>query len=95
MAGNHGMPVILATAGNDHTIGFWQAHSGICHRTIQHPDSIPFHNCFVPPASLLRFIELNVFVWDEFTEVFSSHVCRSRQRIRKKSEPQFLLNKYT
>ncbi|XP_077979424.1 target of rapamycin complex subunit lst8-like [Glandiceps talaboti] len=32
-------PVILATAGYDHTIRFWQAHSGICHRTLQHPDS--------------------------------------------------------
>ena len=33
-------PVILATAGYDHTIRFWQAHSGICHRTVQHPDSV-------------------------------------------------------
>jgi len=32
--------VILATAGHDHAIKFWQAHSGICHRTIQHPDSV-------------------------------------------------------
>lgn len=32
-------PVILATAGYDHTIRFWQAHSGICHRTVQHQDS--------------------------------------------------------
>ncbi|XP_002736782.1 target of rapamycin complex subunit lst8-like [Saccoglossus kowalevskii] len=32
-------PVILATAGYDHSIRFWQAHSGICHRTVQHPDS--------------------------------------------------------
>lgn len=31
--------VILATAGYDHTIRFWQAHSGICQRTVQHPDS--------------------------------------------------------
>ena len=35
-------PVILATAGYDHTIRFWQAYSGICHRTVQHPDSISF-----------------------------------------------------
>ncbi|KAL4230535.1 Target of rapamycin complex subunit lst8 [Mactra antiquata] len=34
-----GDPVILATAGYDHTIRFWQAHSGICYRTVQHPDS--------------------------------------------------------
>ncbi|XP_061181019.1 target of rapamycin complex subunit lst8-like [Saccostrea echinata] len=32
-------PVILATAGYDHTIRFWQAHTGICYRTVQHPDS--------------------------------------------------------
>lgn len=41
MAGGDGQsePVILATAGYDHTIRFWQAHSGICHRTVQHQDS--------------------------------------------------------
>ena len=39
----HSEPVILATAGYDHTIRFWQAHSGICHRTVQHPDSISFY----------------------------------------------------
>ena len=33
-------PVILATAGYDHTVRFWQAHSGICYRTVQHPDSV-------------------------------------------------------
>jgi G protein beta subunit-like protein len=32
-------PVILATAGYDHQIRFWQAHSGVCHRTVQHQDS--------------------------------------------------------
>ena len=31
--------VILATAGYDHTIRFWEP-SGMCHRTIQHPDSV-------------------------------------------------------
>eukprot|EP01102_Stenamoeba_stenopodia_P016334 TRINITY_DN569_c0_g1_i2.p1 TRINITY_DN569_c0_g1~~TRINITY_DN569_c0_g1_i2.p1 ORF type:complete len:215 (+),score=34.46 TRINITY_DN569_c0_g1_i2:175-819(+) len=31
--------VILATAGYDHTIRFWEAPSGICYRSIQHPDS--------------------------------------------------------
>jgi G protein beta subunit-like protein len=31
--------VILATAGYDRTIKFWDALSGICTRTIQHPDS--------------------------------------------------------
>lgn len=31
--------MILATAGYDHTIRFWQAHTGICSRTVQHQDS--------------------------------------------------------
>jgi WD40 repeat protein len=31
--------VILATAGYDHTIKFWQAHTGTCLLTLQHPDS--------------------------------------------------------
>ncbi|KAJ8318610.1 hypothetical protein KUTeg_003701 [Tegillarca granosa] len=41
MSGTNGGsdPVILATAGYDHTVRFWQAHSGICYRTVQHPDS--------------------------------------------------------
>jgi len=35
-------PVILATAGYDHTVRFWQAHSGICTRTVQHQDSVSY-----------------------------------------------------
>ncbi|KAK2714744.1 target of rapamycin complex subunit lst8-like isoform X2 [Artemia franciscana] len=35
----HSQQVILATGGYDHTIKFWQAHSGFCKRTVQHPDS--------------------------------------------------------
>jgi len=31
--------VILATAGYDHTIKFWAADTGVCTRTLQHPDS--------------------------------------------------------
>lgn len=33
------LSVLLVTAGYDHTIRFWEAWSGICSRTIQHPDS--------------------------------------------------------
>ena len=33
------MSVILATAGYDHKVRFWEAPSGICSRTIRHPDS--------------------------------------------------------
>lgn len=31
--------VILATAGYDHTIRFWEPKSGRCYRTLQYPDS--------------------------------------------------------
>lgn len=31
--------VILATAGYDHSIRFWEAPSGICYRTVQYQDS--------------------------------------------------------
>ena len=31
--------VLLATAGYDHTIRLWEAPSGICYKTMQHPDS--------------------------------------------------------
>ena len=33
------MSVILATAGYDHKIRFWEAPSGICSRIIKYPDS--------------------------------------------------------
>ena len=33
------MSVILATAGYDHKIRFWEAPSGICTRTLRYPDS--------------------------------------------------------
>ena len=45
MSGSSADPVILATAGYDHTIRFWQAHSGICHRTVQHNDSVSLCLC--------------------------------------------------
>ena len=32
--------VILATAGYDHAIRFWEALSGICHRAIQYPETV-------------------------------------------------------
>lgn len=46
-------PVILATAGYDHTVRFWQAHSGICTRTVQHQDSVSFLPSF-PAAPAAR-----------------------------------------
>lgn len=43
MAGeNAGSQVALVTGGYDHTIKLWQAHSGVCLRTMQHPDSVRF-----------------------------------------------------
>lgn len=35
-----GDAVLLATGGYDHTIRLWQPHSGVCHRTLQHPESV-------------------------------------------------------
>ena len=35
----HALQVVLATAGYDHTIRFWEATSGICYRTLQYADS--------------------------------------------------------
>ncbi|CAG9102873.1 unnamed protein product [Plutella xylostella] len=37
--GTAGSHVALVTGGYDHTIKLWQAHSGVCLRTMQHPDS--------------------------------------------------------
>ncbi|KAI9891884.1 MAG: TOR complex subunit lst8 [Vezdaea aestivalis] len=47
------MAVILCTAGYDHTIRFWEALSGICSRTIQHPDSQVNRLCISPDKKLL------------------------------------------
>jgi len=33
------MSVVLATAGFDHKIRFWEAPSGVCSRIIKFPDS--------------------------------------------------------
>ncbi|CAH2250239.1 jg6916 [Pararge aegeria aegeria] len=38
-ADSSGSQVALVTGGYDHTIKLWQAHSGVCLRTMQHPDS--------------------------------------------------------
>ena len=38
--GGDAQAVVLATAGYDHTIRFWEALSGICYRTLQYPDSV-------------------------------------------------------
>jgi G protein beta subunit-like protein len=32
------MVVLLATAGYDQTIRFWDASSGVCYRTLNHAD---------------------------------------------------------
>jgi len=39
--GTHACPALSAPrcAGYDHTIRFWEAPTGICYRTLQHPDS--------------------------------------------------------
>ncbi|KAK2760851.1 TOR complex subunit lst8 [Arachnomyces sp. PD_36] len=47
------MSVILCTAGYDHTIRFWEALSGICSRTIQHPESQVNRLCITPDKRFL------------------------------------------
>ncbi|KAK5378632.1 TOR complex subunit lst8 [Exophiala xenobiotica] len=47
------MSVILCTAGYDHTIRFWEALSGICSRTIQHPESQVNRLCITPDKKYL------------------------------------------
>ncbi|GLI73456.1 TOR complex subunit lst8 [Penicillium ochrochloron] len=47
------MSVLLTTAGYDHTIRFWEALSGICSRTIQHPDSQVNRLCITPDKKYL------------------------------------------
>ncbi|KAJ3193775.1 RNase P and RNase MRP subunit, partial [Dinochytrium kinnereticum] len=41
--------VVLATAGYDHTIKFWEALSGMCVRTIQHPDNSQVNKLSISP----------------------------------------------
>lgn len=55
-------PVILATAGYDHTVRFWQAHSGICTRTVQHQDSVSLPQRRIC-AAMLKVYEI-VVIWN-------------------------------
>lgn len=32
--------IILATASYDHDIKLWQGHTGVCERTLQHPETV-------------------------------------------------------
>ena len=48
--------VILATGGYDHTIKLWQAHSGVCQRTMQHAESVSLSNnvtCYIVIMKLM------------------------------------------
>ncbi|RMZ75065.1 hypothetical protein DV738_g5665, partial [Chaetothyriales sp. CBS 135597] len=45
--------VASVMAGYDHTIRFWEALSGICSRTIQHPDSQVNRLCITPDKKYL------------------------------------------
>jgi len=43
--------VVLATAGYDHTVRFWEATSGSCYRTLQYADSVRrAANTHAPPS---------------------------------------------
>lgn len=44
---------MVRAAGYDHTIRFWEALSGICSRTIQHPDSQVNRLCISPDKRYL------------------------------------------
>ena len=45
--------VILCTAGYDHTIRFWEAPTGMCHRTLQYADSVSYQPHTNSTAQLL------------------------------------------
>lgn len=45
--------VVLATAGYDHTIKFWEATTGVCYRTVQYPDSQVNKLAITPDKTLL------------------------------------------
>ncbi|RDI85227.1 hypothetical protein Vi05172_g4578 [Venturia inaequalis] len=48
-----GKKLIMVSAGYDHTIRFWEALSGICSRTIPHPDSQVNRLCISPDKRYL------------------------------------------
>ncbi|KAG0747261.1 hypothetical protein G6F57_007949 [Rhizopus arrhizus] len=50
---NDSHSVILVTAGYDNTIRFWEALSGICSKTIKHPDSQVNRLCISPDKAIL------------------------------------------
>jgi len=45
--------VVLATAGFDHTIRFWQAPTGLCNRTVQYTESQVNRLCITPDKQYL------------------------------------------
>lgn len=45
--------VLLITAGYDHTIRFWEALSGLCYKTLQHPESQVNRICISPDKRLV------------------------------------------
>lgn len=52
---NDSHSVILVTAGYDNTVRFWEALSGICSKTIKHPDSVRIPLTFFPLFSNYHF----------------------------------------
>lgn len=44
--------VVLATAGYDHTVRFWEATSGRCYKTLQYTDSVSNDSLFHPTRIL-------------------------------------------
>ena len=59
--------VVLATAGYDHTIRFWEATTGQCYRTIQYAESVSALCCtlaFPKTRGKIRFKPLLCGVGD-------------------------------
>jgi G protein beta subunit-like protein len=60
--------LILATAGYDHTIKFWDANSGVCRRSINYPDSQINRLTITPVRKYLGVAAHNVVkVYDIFS----------------------------
>ena len=64
-------PILLATGGYDHTIRLWQATSGVCLKTIQHPDSVSFIS-----NDLLKY-NLRIIIYLNYMYIFKNIFIKS------------------
>lgn len=54
-----GDQLILVSGGYDHTIKIWEAGSGVCIRTVQHPESVRIQLSTRSHCYFLRFIQFS------------------------------------